>query len=49
MCYLKSIYWAIITMITTGFGDIVPVSVEFIPVSVESWWKVPGNARQLQT
>eukprot|EP00592_Proboscia_alata_P010539 CAMPEP_0194364498 /NCGR_PEP_ID=MMETSP0174-20130528/12409_1 /TAXON_ID=216777 /ORGANISM="Proboscia alata, Strain PI-D3" /LENGTH=2019 /DNA_ID=CAMNT_0039138563 /DNA_START=856 /DNA_END=6918 /DNA_ORIENTATION=- len=26
-CYLKSLYWAYITMITTGFGDIVPLSI----------------------
>mmetsp|Transcript_6892 Transcript_6892/g.13730 ORF Transcript_6892/g.13730 Transcript_6892/m.13730 type:complete len:1017 (-) Transcript_6892:11-3061(-) len=26
-CYARSLYWAYITMITTGFGDIVPLSI----------------------
>jgi len=26
-CYIRSLYWAYITMITTGFGDIVPLSI----------------------
>lgn len=26
-CYLRSLYWAYITMITTGFGDIVPLTI----------------------
>ena len=26
-CYIRSLYWAYITMITTGFGDIVPLTI----------------------